>query len=98
MPKVSPPRTTTKPQPKRIAPEDPCPFHVGHKWGKCLDTAKNPDREEILQELKAKRETTKTRNASPILAMVLLLNGKTILLLMTTESPAMEMKIPLALC
>jgi hypothetical protein len=30
-PKVSPPRTTTKQQHKRIGPEDPCPFHVGHK-------------------------------------------------------------------
>jgi hypothetical protein len=60
-PKVSPPRTTTKQQPKRIGPEDPCPFHIGHKWGKCLDYAKNPDREEILQELKAKRENNQNK-------------------------------------
>jgi hypothetical protein len=60
-PKVSPPRTTTKQQPKCFGPEDPCPFHVGHKWGKCLDNAKNPDREEILRELKAKRENKQNK-------------------------------------
>jgi hypothetical protein len=32
-PKASAPRKTAKQQPKRIGPEDSCPFHVGHKWG-----------------------------------------------------------------
>jgi hypothetical protein len=77
-------RTTAKQQPKRIGPEDPSPFHVGHKWGKCLDNAKNPDREEILRELKAKRENNQNKKRSPILAMVLLSNSKMILPLMTT--------------
>jgi hypothetical protein len=61
MPKVSPPRTTTKQQPKCIGPEDLCPFHIGHKWGKCLDNAKNPDHKEILRELKAKGENNQNK-------------------------------------
>jgi hypothetical protein len=74
------------------------PFHVGHKWGKCLDNAKNPDREEILRELKAKYKNNQNKKCkSNILAMVLLSNNKTIHPPMTMETPAMETKIPLAL-
>jgi hypothetical protein len=60
-PKVSPQRTTTKQQPTHIGPEDPCTYHVGHKWGKCIDNGKNPDREDILREIKAKRENDENK-------------------------------------
>jgi hypothetical protein len=63
-----------------------------------LTTQKTQITKQFCENSKQNVKTTKTRNVSPIRAMVLLSNNKTILPLMAMETPAMEMKIPLALC
>jgi hypothetical protein len=96
--KISPP-SNNKRQPKRIGPEDPCPFHVGHNWGKCLDNTKNthtPIAKKFFENSKPNVRAIKptTRNSSPIIATVSLLKNNMIHLPKKTVSPAKETETP----
>jgi hypothetical protein len=71
---------------------------LGTNGENALTMQRNRIVKKFCENLKQNAKTTKTRNISPILVMVLLSNNKTILPLMIMETPAMEMKIPLALC
>jgi hypothetical protein len=84
--------------PSALAPKIHAHFILAINGENALIMQKTQIAKKFCENSKQNVKITKTRNVSPILAMVLLSNNKTILLRRTMETPAMEMKIQLVLC